>query len=192
LSIEKERSFDYIKSISRTTAIQILIELCEDGDIFERILSRARESLTSINAKDVEEEVFRSLNSIQIEDLWNNAGETYWGYKHETEVAYEMLMDSLEYSIQRMKHYKELDLKREEKECCKGIIAGLLRYGAEGNNEFHEAVPDDPYIQAENILFSWKEQNTDEDYNEVKEIYDSFFVGSDDEPLDQGNWDEYD
>jgi len=185
LNIEKDRSIDYIKSISGTAAIEILIELCEDEDNFELILSRAKEYLTCINAKDIEDEVFGSLNSIQIEDLWNNSGKTYWGYKDETEVAYEMLIDGLEYSVQRMKQYRELGLKREEKECCKGIIAGLLRYGIEGNNEFHEAVPDDPYIQAENILFGWKEQNSEEDYNEVKEIYDSFFSDSDEEAMYQ-------
>jgi len=190
LNTEKDRSYDFIKSINRTAAIEILIELCEDEDNFELILSRAKEYLTSINAKDVEDEVFGSLNSIQIEDMWNKAGETYWGYKHETEVAYDMVLDSLEYSIQRMKRYRELGLKREEKECCKGIIAGLLRYGAEGNNEFHKAVPDDTYVQAEDILSAWKEQNSEEDYNEVKEIYDSFFVEIDgDEQLYKGDWD---
>jgi hypothetical protein len=74
-----------------------------------------------------------------------------------------------------MEQYNSLGMNVEEKKYCKGIIAGLLRYGEAGNNEFHDWCPDDPYTVADNIIYDWKSNHTAEDTDEIQAVYDSFF-----------------
>lgn len=169
---------EYVKALSHDAAINILLKLCKENAFVERIATMARASLANVSADEIADEVFRSLNSIDIEDLWDNSGETRWGYQDPTEVAYEMIDDRLCCFIQKMKQCNSLSMKQEEMEYCKGVIAGLLKYGTEGDNEFHDSVPDDPYTHAENILYDWKNSNTDENIKEVQAVYDRFFSDS--------------
>lgn len=172
---EKTNSYEIIKALEPSSAIRILMELCKDVALCERIVALAKNSLSAVNTGDIADKVFRSLNSIQIEDLWDNSGTTRWGYKDETEVAFEMIGDVLVAYTRKMEQYRELGMKKEEKEFCKGIISGLLRYGESGSNAFYDAVPDDPYTHAENVLYDWKKNNSDEDIAEIQAVYDSFF-----------------
>ena len=156
--------------------------MCNDNDLAERIIVMAKASLSDVDAEEVADEVFSSLNAIQVEDLWDNSVRTRSGYQDETEVAYEMVGDALCYYSGKMAQYKNLGMKAEEKEYCKGIISGLLTYGEQGNNEFRDWVPDDPYTYAEEFLYDWKKDNTVDDIKEVQALYDSYFSDVDSEP----------
>jgi len=166
----------YITALSHSAALRVLIDLCKDDDLAKRIYEMSIEYLSDVDAYEIAEEVFGSLNAIAVEDLWDNSGKTCYGYREETEVAFEMVEDTVRYFTRKMDEYKALEMKKQEKEYCKGIIIGLLKYGEEGNNEFADWVPDDPYTIADNILYEWKQNNKDEDIDEVKAVYDSFFV----------------
>ena len=83
-------------------------------------------------------------------------------------------MSEVRHHLQKMVQYSSLGMKTEEKEYCKGIIIGLLRYGESGNNEFRDWCPDDPYTVAENIVYDWKNNHTAEEIEEIQEVYDSF------------------
>jgi len=172
----KEKQFEYITALSWESAINILIKLCQDDDLAKRILDEAKAHLTDFDAESIADELFGCLNAIQIEDLWDNSEETRWGYREPTEVAFEMIEYELRPFIEEMHKYIALGMKKEEKEYCKGIIAGLLQYGAEGDNEFYDWASDDPYIHADNILYDWKKNNTPEDVAEVQAVYDGFFA----------------
>jgi hypothetical protein len=169
----------FIEALSREASIEILLELCKDGDVAERISVMAKAALTEVDADVIADEVFKSLNSIQVEELWDNSGKTYGGYQDPTDVAFEMIEDEVWHYIRKMAQYKSLGMKMEEKEYCKGIITGLLRYGKAGNNEFRDWCPDDPYTVAENIIYDWKNDHTAEEMEEIQAVYDRFF--SDDE-----------
>jgi len=173
---ENKDLLKYVTSLAPMAAKKILIELCKDENLTDRIVTMARISLSNLDANDVKDKVFRSLNTILIEDLWDNSGKTRWGYNDPTDVAYEMIGTELDVFLRQMEQYRDLGMKKEEKEYCKGIISGLLSYGQDGDNEFHDAVPDDPYTHAENVLYNWKMNNTEEDTREVQAVYDSFFA----------------
>jgi hypothetical protein len=166
----------FIEALSREASIEILLELCKDNALAERIVAMVKSDLSDVDADEVADEVFRSLNSIQVEDLWDNSGKTRWGYQEPTEVAFEMLEDEVRNYIQEMEKYYSLGMKREEKEYCKGIISGLLQYGQDGNNEFRDWCPDDPYTIAENIIYNWKQNHSAEEIEEIQAFYDSFFA----------------
>ena len=166
----------FIEALSREASIEILLELCKDSALAERIVAMANTDLSDVDADEVADEVFRSLNSIQVEDLWDNSGKTHWGYQEPTEVAFGMLEDEVRNYIQEMEKYYSLGMKREEKEYCKGIISGLLQYGQDGHNEFRDWCPDDPYTIAENIIYDWKQDHSAEEIEEIQAFYDSFFA----------------
>jgi len=166
----------FIEALSREASIEILLELCKDGDLAKRISTMSKVALSEVEADVIADEVFRSLNSIQVEDLWDNSGKTRYGYQEPTDVAFEMLSDEVWSHTRKMEQYSSLGMKTEEKEYCKGIIIGLLRYGESGNNEFRDWCPDDPYTVAENIVYDWKNNHTAEEIEEIQEVYDSFFA----------------
>ena len=123
---QSNEQFKYIEALSWEAAIKILLGLCNDGVIAERISTMAKAALAEVDADEVADEVFRSLNSIQVEDLWNNSGKTYVGYNEPTEEAFEMIEGEVRYYIRKMEQYNGLGMKAEEKEYCKGIIFGLM------------------------------------------------------------------
>jgi len=86
-----------------------------------------------------------------------------------------MIEDEVYYYVRKMEQYRDLGMKTEEKEYCLGIISGLLKYGQDGSNEFHDWCPDDPYTIAENVIYDWKKDHTAEESEEIQAIYDSFF-----------------
>ena len=172
---------DYLNILSRDSAIGILVELCGEGDLSDRIIEMVKASLSCVDADEIAEDVFLSLNAIQIEDLWDNSGKTRYGYNDPTDVAYEMLEDRMSVFINKMNQYRELGMHKQEKEYCKGIIAGILRYGNEGSNEFRDWAPDDPYTIADNIIYDWKKHHPTDDIAEIQALYDSFFNNDEDE-----------
>ena len=165
-----------IEALSREASTKILHELYKDGDLAKRISVMARAALSEVEADLIADEVFRSLNSIDVEELWDNSGKTRYGYQEPTDVAFEMIEDEVRPHIRKMEQYGSLGMKKEEKEYCKGIIIGLLRYGESGNNEFRDWCPDDPCTVAENIIYNWKNDHTTEEIEEIQEVYDSFFA----------------
>ncbi|MDR1495622.1 MAG: hypothetical protein LBS67_01710 [Clostridiales Family XIII bacterium] len=169
------KNLEYIKSLNRTNMLTILLALCEDEGLAKQISAKAKDLLSDVDAGEIEEQVFDALNTIFIEELWKNSGKDYFGgYHDETEVAYEMVEDAVSKPLQNMKRYRALGMKDIEKKYCVGIVAGLLRYGDEGENEFHEAVPDDPYTIADDVFAEWKEHNPPEEWDEVKATFDRF------------------
>ena len=170
-----------IEALNRESSISILLELCKDGDLAERIFAMAKNALATVDMDEIANKVLRSLNSIQVEELWNNSGRTRWGYQETTEVAFKMLEDEVDTYLIKMEKYRELGMTKEEKEYCKGILSGLCRYGESGNNEFRDWCPDDPYTIAENIIYDWKKKHTAEEVDEIHAVYDSFFSDGADE-----------
>jgi hypothetical protein len=175
--------FPYINELSHDAAIKILIELCKDNVLAKRIKKMAKEFLSHIDVEAIADEVFDSLNSIDVEELWENSGKTRWGYQEPTEVAYDMLSAVIDDFIMDMNKYRRLGMKTQEKEFCKGIISGLLRYGQDGNNEFRDWAPDDPYTLADNVIYEWKGYYGQEAADELQEFHDSFYANDEDEEV---------
>ena len=164
-----------IEALSQKTLKMILLDLCKDSDLAERISLMAKAALAAVDADAIADEVYQSLNSIQVEELWDNSGKSYGGYQDPTDVAFEMIENEVRHYVRKMEQYNSLGMMLEEKEYCKGIIIGLLRYGDAGNNEFRDWCPDDPYTVAENIVYDWKNNHTTDEIKEVQAVYDSFF-----------------
>lgn len=173
---------NYVSALSHSAVQKILLDLCNnDKSLTKRVIMMAKADLSDVDSDEVSDEVYARLNAIQIEDWWDNSGKTRYGYNEPTDVAFEMVEDAVDVFVSEMEKYKTLGMKKAEVEYCKGIISGLLRYGNEGNNEFHDAVPDDPYTIADNLLYDWEKYHSAEDFAEIKAVYDSCFEYEDDD-----------
>ncbi|MDR2713870.1 MAG: hypothetical protein LBB91_12245 [Clostridiales bacterium] len=174
-SKKNQDPLDFVKALDQTTAIRILLQLCQEKAIAEQIIDMAKVTLSEVSAQEIAEEVFESLNSILVEDLWDNSGKTRYGYEDPADVAFEMIETEADEYVQEMLKYRQLGMKREEKAYCQGILEGILKYGNEGTNDFHDWAPDDPYTIADNIFQEWKTHNTEEDIKDIQAIYTSYF-----------------
>ena len=171
----------FLNALSHEDAVRILLDLCNDSVLADRIGATVKTLLAKVDADAIADEIFRSLNAIQVEDLWDHSGETRWGYQDPTDVAFEMIENEVQPFVFEMEKFKSLGMKKGEKECCKGIILGLLRYGEEGSNEFRDWAPDDPYTVAENIVYDWKKDHLAEDVKEIQAVYDGYFSDKDED-----------
>jgi len=111
---------EYVKSLDLMSSRRILLELCKDSNLSERIIAMSKASLSCVDSEEIADQVFNSLNSIMVEDLWDNSGNSRWGYHDPTEVAFEMLGDELRQYIATMNKYRVLGMimiEFEEKSC---------------------------------------------------------------------------
>ena len=171
-----DTGLEFVKQLDHAEALTILLELCKDKTQREKIVIMAKEILSDVNASEIEDMVFATLNSIMIEEYWNACNDSFFGYREETEVAFELVEDAVSLPERKMKECRKHGMKELEKRYCIGIVGGLLRYGNEGTNEFHNAVPDDPYIIADNIFNDWKEFNPPEEWSDVAATIRRFVV----------------
>jgi hypothetical protein len=169
----------FVESLKRSDMLTILQELCEGEVLKKQISIRAKALLSDVVASDIEEAVFTILESIMVEELWERSGDTYYGYQEPVDVAHEMVGEAIESCLSDMKQYRALGMEGAEEEYCIGIIAGLLRYGNEGSNDFHDAVPDDPYDIACEVIYEWKRERPGADLTRIQETVNRFTEGWD-------------
>jgi hypothetical protein len=76
-----------LESLNQADTIAILLELAQEDLIAKRIDVLVNEKLSKVDADEIENDIFASLSWIDVEDLWENSGETYHGYVEPTEEA---------------------------------------------------------------------------------------------------------
>jgi len=70
--------------------------ILEDPRIAMQVKRIADEMLKGIDIDDVAEEIFYSLNSIEIEEIWDRSGSTRHGYVEPSDKAWNVFGETLE------------------------------------------------------------------------------------------------
>ena len=164
-------------AISADDAYQILRILAnENQTIAKRIEMITEEFLMCVDIEDIAEDVYYDLNSLEVEDIWDNSGSTRDGYVDPAEYAWEMFEDALESYMEDIKKYQKLSMTVEAKNCCMGILKGMYKFETESTSEYKDWAVDAPSGLFEQVLDEWKEgQNSPEDIAEVEEyVKDNF------------------
>ena len=65
-----------ISILSRSDINRIFIKLCEKHDLVAPAIEMAKSCLADVSVEEIAEKVFRSLNGIQIGELWDNSGKS--------------------------------------------------------------------------------------------------------------------
>jgi hypothetical protein len=167
-SKKKPKAEELLDHLTPAMAVSILKKLCADKEIRNKIADLAETELRQVDPDEVAEEVFCELDGLDVEDLWQNSGKSRYGYVEPSEQAYTMVEDVIEPFTGDMAKYRNLGMKGEEKEFCKGLLRGLMRYENEGSNEFRDWLPDGIMDFANEIVREYEKYNTEIDTASVK------------------------
>ncbi len=159
-----------LEQITPNDALAILKNLAKkDKDICKRIEQLAKEYLSEIDIDSIAEEVYSSLDFLDVEELWDSSGSTGYGeYIEPHERAFEMFEETIEPFIDEMKKYRKLLMFQEEKIYCMGILKGIYQYEKESTSDFSNWAEDVPGESFTDVLDEWKKKKKNpEDISEM-------------------------
>jgi hypothetical protein len=165
---EERKEEELLDSLTHEMAMSVLRKLCADKEVRRKLLDLAEAELRKVDADEVAEEVFDALEALDVEDLWAHSGRTRYGYEEPSEVGHTMAEDAIEPFVRDIAKYRNLGMKDEERETCRGVIRGLTMYENEGSNEFKDWIPDSVMEIAASVVEEYGEHNTEEDTASIK------------------------
>jgi hypothetical protein len=128
---------DVIKKMTAEQALDVVKRLSEKGgEIGEALLAEAKNLLMAVDVDETADEVFRVLDSIDVQDCWNRSGSFHHGYTDPSEAAVELVAEELQPFYDQAKRYRKLGMAEQETTCCMGVILGIYRYEHESKSEF--------------------------------------------------------
>ena len=155
-AINKQVLYD----VSSEHAHGILLRLAdEDANISKRIQELALEYLTDVDPDGIAEDIFYSLNILDVEDVWKNSGSTRYGYVDPYELAFEMFEEALEPYIDDLRKCQKLSMDEKAKLHCMGILKGIDQFEREGTTEFKDWAVDAPHENFMQVFEEWREEN---------------------------------
>ena len=155
---------EIINQLSPQDALVVLKALADsDASLARRIAEIAIEHLSEVDPQDVAEEVYFSLDFLQVEDVWERSGSTRYGYVEPYEVVDEMLEDALSHYLENLARYQNLKMDAEAMCVCQGILSGLYRFEYESTTEFRKWAEDSSENYAEDVLEKWYTKHVPEE-----------------------------
>lgn len=158
--------------ISADDALVILTRLAqEDTSLLKRIERAALEFFKEVSVEEIADGVFWELDTLEVEDVWDNSGPTRYGYVDSGEKAWEMVESAIEPYLEELKKCQDLKLDEEAKKYCMGILKGIYQFEKESENEFKDWAADAPRQNFEEVFDKWKKHCTNpDDIKEMKEF----------------------
>jgi len=155
--------------ISADGGLVILKKLVkEDASLLKKIEHAALEYFKEVKVKNIADEVFLELDSLEVEDVWDQSGSTRYGYVDPVEKAWEMFEDAIEPYLDELKKCQDLKMNKEAKKHCMGILKGIYQFEKESESEYKDWAVDAPREILERVLDKWKKRCTN--LNDIKEM----------------------
>ena len=163
---------EILNKLTTDQALQVLKNMAaNDPELARAIEVEAKNLLTKVDIDDIAEEVFASLDSIDIEECWNRAGSHRDGYTSPDEAACEIIEEELQPFSDQAKCYHDLGMLNQEQDYCAGVILGLYRYEKDSHSEFRDWSADIPMDSAGWILDAWRERNADKTTRDTMDTF---------------------
>lgn len=161
---------DIVRHLSPGDAWAVLQQLAaEDESLARRIAEVATARLSQVDPEEVGFELYDELCLLEIEDAWDQAGRTRYGYVEPHEVAYGMIEKVLAPFLEELKKYQTLGMHAEANRFCMGLLLGLSKFEYECKTQFRDWTPDAGISFAESVVETWKEgRGTREDFAAVR------------------------
>lgn len=158
-----------IDRISPEQALEILRRLARNSPtIKKQIENEAEKVLKKIDVEDICEEVFSTLNGIDVEALWDRSGPSRHGYSGPEDMAAEMMEEELEPFYKEVFKYFEMGMAHEAKLYCIGVLKGIYQYEQDSRSEFKDWAADMPGECFGYLLLEWKKRAANA--NDLKEM----------------------
>jgi len=163
---QKTSILDKINADDGLAILKILAK--KDTSLLKRIEDAALEYFSEVEVEEIADEVFCELDSLEVEDVWDQSGSKRYGYVDPNEKAWEMLEAAIEYYLVELKKYQGLEMDEEAKKYCMGILKGIYKFEKESKNEFKGWATDAPGDNFKRVFDKWKERCTNP--NDIKEM----------------------
>ena len=128
-----------------------------DEALARRIAEMAMAHLSEVDLEEVAAILYNQLAALEVEEVWDRAGETRYGYVEPSEAADQMIEEVLDPFLEELRKYQKLGMDTEANRMCMGLLLGLYRFERESTSEFKDWAPDAPIIFAEAVVHVWKE-----------------------------------
>lgn len=146
-----------IQNLSPSDALAILnILVKEDEQVASRIAEIASMYLAEVDLEDVAFSIQDEMNFLEVEEVWDRAGNTRHGYVDVADAVDQIIGEILEPYLQELKKYHQLEMSREAMLMCKGLLKGLYLFERESTSEFKDWAADAPIVFAEEVVMEWK------------------------------------
>ena len=147
-----------IDHLSGSDALSILRILAgSDEELAARIVEIATTYLSGVDPEEVATLLYDDLNFLEVEEVWDRAGETRYGYVEPGEAADQMIEEVLKPFLDELAKYQKLGMNTEANRMCMGLLMGLYRFERDSVSEFKDWAPDAPIIFAETVVGAWKD-----------------------------------
>jgi len=148
---------EIIDCLSPADALSILKALARsDEALAQRIAEMAMARLSRVDPEEVAAVLYDELDALEVEEVWDRAGRTRYGYVEPGEAADQMIEEVLEPFLEELTKHQKLGMNAEANRMCMGLLLGLYRFEHESTSEFKGWAPDAPLIFAETVVDAWK------------------------------------
>jgi len=162
---------DIFNKISPDEALEILKQITRtDKSLKKQIVKLAEELFRDVDVDKICEDVFYTLDGIDVHELWDRSGSKTDSYSSPEEMAVEMFEEALEQFLQEMHRLSDLKMLQEAKLYCMGIIKGIYEYEKDSRSEFKDWATDIPAESFGYILGQWTKKGNTKDKQEMNEF----------------------
>ena len=146
-----------INQLPPTDALAILRALAgSDDQLAARITEMATARLRGVDPEDVAADLYDELDSLEVEEVWDRAGRTRYGYVEPHQAAEQMIEETIAPFLEELKKYQALGMNAEANRMCMGLLLGLHRFERESTSEFKDWASGAPNAFAGEVVDAWK------------------------------------
>ncbi len=148
-----------LKSLTDEQQDQLIERLYQKGgEIRQAVLEEAQKVLKDIDLHQIADDMFWTLDIIDVETLWDQSGPTRDGYVSPDDQALTMIEDKVESYANQVWDYLQLGMEAEARTYLQGILLGLYKFDHESRSEFKNWAVDIPPNLFGALLDKWRKK----------------------------------
>lgn len=148
---------EVIDQLSHGDALAVLRTLArEDERVAVRIVEIATVQLSGVEPEEVAYMLHDELSFLEVEDVWDRAGPTRYGYVEPHEAVDEMMQEVIDPYLDELKKYHKLGMMYEANRMCMGLLWSLRKFEYECKTEFKNWATDAASGFAWHVVDAWK------------------------------------
>lgn len=142
---EKAETAKILATLSSGEALEILRTLAgRSPAIAKEIRDFSVQMLPAVDPEEVAAALQRDLEFLAVEDVWDAAGESRYGYFDPVDVAYDMFEEAVKEDLDVIARYQQRSRDDDARAYCLGILKGLYDFDDESSTPFKDYVDDAP------------------------------------------------
>jgi hypothetical protein len=148
---------EIIDQLPHGDALAILKALAgSDPKLAARIVEMALARLSRVDAEEVAGALYDELEMLKVEDVWDRADATRYGFVEPSDAAGEMLDEVLNPFLAELTRYQRLGLNAQANGMCMGLLEGLHAFEYQSTSEFKDWAYAPAPVLAEAVVDAWK------------------------------------